>query len=356
MARRAFLLTALLVLRATASQAHAVGVSRGEYRIEDAQVRADLVFARPELLATLPGLDADRDGQLTSGEIENARGELADWIHRGIAVRVSAGPCAGHLDAASLTEQDGVELAAVYQCPPHATAFSVHLGLLTELSLGHRHLATVISPAETAHAVLYDAQPELTLATPTTTAGALGSTGPSMFRLGIEHILTGYDHWLFLLALVLIGGPLRSVLGMITDFTLAHSVTLAVAAFGIWVPRPTLVELAIALSIACVGIENCVAFDLHRRWRLIFLFGLVHGFGFAGALREVAVSAVRLPLALASFNLGVEAGQLAVLSVVLPFVWWLGRRTWFANGGLQASSIAVSAVGLWWFVARVISG
>jgi hydrogenase/urease accessory protein HupE len=179
---------------------------------------------------------------------------------------------------------------------------------------------------------------------------------PALFRLGVEHILTGYDHLLFLIAVVLVGGSLRAVLGAVTAFTLAHSVTLAVAALGVWTPRPALVEPAIALSIAYVGIENCLVRDIGHRWRLTFLFGLVHGFGFAGALREIAVSAAELPLALASFNLGVEAGQLAVLAAVLPCTAWLAGRRWFAAGGLRAASVGISAIGLYWFVARVTAG
>jgi hydrogenase/urease accessory protein HupE len=268
-------------------------------------------------------------------------------------VRVSAGSCTGGLEGAGPTEQDGVELAAVYQCPGQATAFSVRLGLLAELSLGHRHLVSATSPSQTVRTVLCEGQPELALAPSSPGTGERGTVGPSLFRLGVEHILTGYDHLLFLLALVLVGGPLRSILGVVTAFTLAHSVTLAIAASGVWVPRPTLVEPAIALSIAYVGIENCVSPDMRRRWRLTFLFGLVHGFGFAGALREVALSAVQIPLALASFNVGVEAGQLAVLAVVLPLVSWLGGREWFAGRGLQVASIAISAIGLCCFVVRV---
>jgi hydrogenase/urease accessory protein HupE len=349
-------LAALLVLRAAPSHAHAVGMSRSEYRTDGAQIRADLVFARKELLTALPRLDVDRDGELSSGEIESGRGELSGWLRRGVDVRVSGEPCDGVLEGATLTEQDGVELAAVYRCSRPAMAFSVRLGLLAELSLGHRHLLTATSPLQTVHTVLFEAQPQVELAGPSTVAGDVGSIAPAMLRLGIEHILTGYDHLLFLLALVLVGGSLRSVLGVVTAFTLAHSVTLAVAALGIWTPRPTLVEPAIALSIAYVGIENCVAPDIRRRWRLTFLFGLVHGFGFAGALREVALSAVQLPVALASFNIGVEAGQLAVLAVVLPWISWLGGRRWFAGGGLQATSIAISAIGLCWFVVRVTNG
>ena len=360
---------AAVALRATPCDAHAVGVSRGEYRVEGTRIHADLVFARKELLATLPALDADRDGELTAAEVAGTRRQLSDWIDRGLVVRASSGRCAGGLEDVTLTEQDGLDVAAAYECPS-AAALSLRLDLLAALSLGHRHLASIVSPSETVRAVLYDAQPELALAasatdarqpggdasSPATIAADLRSVAPAMLRLGVEHILTGYDHLLFLLALVLVGGPLRSVLGMITAFTLAHSVTLAVAALGIWAPRPTLVEPAIALSIAYVGIENCVALDLSRRWRLTFLFGLVHGFGFAGALREIAVSATQLPLALASFNVGVEAGQLTVLAAVLPLVSWLGRRAWFAHGGLQIGSVAVSAVGLFWFVARVTGG
>ena len=271
-------------------------------------------------------------------------------------MRVPAGSCAGRLDEALLTEQDGVRLAAVFACPQEAAAFAVRLDLFTDLSLGHRHLVTATTPSQIERPVLFAAEPEVDIAQPTTGRGELGGVAPSLFQLGVEHILTGYDHLLFLVALVLVGGSLRSIIGVVTAFTLAHSVTLAVAAFDVWTPRPTLVEPAIALSIAYVGIENCVAPDLRRRWRLTFLFGLIHGFGFAGALREVAVSAAQLPLALASFNVGVEAGQLAVLAALLPLMWWFRRSPVFARGRFQIVNIAIAAIGLSWFAVRVASG
>src|SRR5581483_1152929 len=345
---------ALLLLRPTPGGAHAVGMSRGEYRADGAVVRAELVFARKELATTLPDVDADADGELTSAELERAAGILSRWIDRGIVVRVPAGPCRGRLERAIPTEQDGVELEAVYACPAPAASFSIRVNLFDDLSLGHRHLLTAVAASQTVRTALYAAEPEVDLGPQAAAASA--SVAPSLFRLGVEHILTGYDHLLFLLAVVLIGGPLRAILGVITAFTLAHSVTLAVAASGLWTPRPTLVEPAIALSIAYVGIENCVAPDVRKRWRLTFLFGLVHGFGFAGALRELAFSAAQLPVALASFNVGVEAGQLAVLAIVLPCVTWLGGRAWFARGGVRLASITISAVGFCWFVLRVSDG
>jgi hydrogenase/urease accessory protein HupE len=326
----------LLLLRVVPAHAHAVGMSRGEYRADGARVRADVVFSRSELLAALPGADL---------------GAVATWLRRGIVVTTPAGPCDGD-GVATPTEQDGVELTAVYRCAAPVRGFSLHLPLLAELSLGHRHLVTATSGSETVHGVLFAAEPALDVAA----TGEAGGVVLALFRLGVEHILTGYDHLLFLIAVVLVGGSLRAILAAVTAFTLAHSVTLAVAALGPWTPRPALVEPAIALSIAYVGIENCLVRDIGRRWRLTFAFGLVHGLGFAGALREVAVSAAELPLALASFNVGVEAGQLAVLAAVLPCTAWLAGRRWFAAGGLQVASLAISAIGLCWFVARVTAG
>ena len=348
--RRFVLLMPLLLWHAAPVGAHAVGVSRGEYRAENQQVRADLVFARPELLTALPALDQDRDGTLSSTELDRAHSQLAGWIERGIVVRIAAGGCPGTLTNAVLTEQDGVQLVAIFRCPANPTAFSLRLDLLGQLSLGHRHVVTTIAGAQTEHAVLYESQPELALAPP-----AAGDE-PAFFRLGVMHILTGYDHLLFLLALVLVGGSLRSIAVVVTIFTLAHSVTLAVAALGWWAPRPALIGPAIALSIAYLGIENCFAPNLRQRWRLTFLFGLIHGFGFAGALQTTTLSAQQLPIALASFNLGVEAGQFAVLALMRPVVSWLGEREWFARGGLQATSLAISAMGMWWFIARVTGG
>lgn len=335
--------------RATPSHAHAVGVSRGEYRVDGQRVRADLILARPELLSALPGIDADRDGEVTVAELDGSRQIVSAWIGRGLTVRVANTPCAGTLERAALTEQDGVELTAAYECPSDAATISIELGLLSELSLGHRHVATIVTASETTHAVLFEAAPTLAVGGE---RAELRRVGSSLFRLGIEHSVTGYDHLLFLLALLLVGGTLRSAVLVLAAFTLAHSVTLAVAALGIWTPETRLVAPAIALSIAYVGVANCAAPDLRRRWRLGFLFGLVHGFGFASALRNVAVSAVH-PIGLASFNLGVEAGQLAVLAVILPSVWWLGRRAWFARGGLRLASLTISGIGLVWFAVRV---
>jgi hypothetical protein len=113
------------------------------------------------------------------------------------------------------------------------------------------------------------------------------------------------------------------------------------------------VEPAIALSIAYIGVENWFVRSADRRWLLTLPFGLVHGFGFAGALGEVSIPAPDVPLALGAFNVGVEVGQLAVLAVLLPLVLLLGRTRWFPDHGVKALSAAVALAGIVWFVGRV---
>jgi hydrogenase/urease accessory protein HupE len=171
--------------------------------------------------------------------------------------------------------------------------------------------------------------------------------------MGFEHILSGYDHLAFLLGLALGARRIRSLITTVTAFTLAHSLTLSCAALG-WFALPSwLVEPAIALSVAYVGAENLLVRGAKQRYRLTFLFGLIHGFGFASALREVELPRKALPFALGAFNLGVEFGQLALLAAALPLVFWLRRYEFCARRALPGLSLVVAAAGLVWFVARV---
>jgi hydrogenase/urease accessory protein HupE len=168
--------------------------------------------------------------------------------------------------------------------------------------------------------------------------------------------LSGYDHLVFLLGLLLARARVRQLVGVVTAFTVAHSITLALSAFGVWAPSPRIVEPAIALSIVYVGIENFFVKDASKRWRITFPFGLVHGFGFAGALQEIALPRAQIPGALVSFNLGVETGQLVVLMIVLPILVSLRKQDWFEPRAVRVVSGAVALAGSIWFVARLISG
>ena len=177
------------------------------------------------------------------------------------------------------------------------------------------------------------------------------STG-SFVLLGVEHILTGYDHLLFLLGLLLRGGSWLGLAKIITAFTLAHSVTLALAVLDIVVLPDRLVEAVIALSIAFVAAENIFLRPVvSRRWVVSFCFGLVHGFGFSSALRELGLPTHGLALALFGFNAGVEVGQGLVVAVALPLLVLL-RRTRWERRMVWSSSLAILLVGVGLFIER----
>ncbi len=178
----------------------------------------------------------------------------------------------------------------------------------------------------------------------------------SFFLLGVEHIATGYDHLLFLLALILCGVNLVSLLKIITAFTLAHSITLGAAALDIITLPSTLVEAVIALSIAYVAFENLFPrFAVSHRWHISFLFGLVHGFGFSSVLKEIGLPKDSLIWSLLNFNLGVEAGQLVAVLIAVPLLMQL-RKTTHETRVVRGLSAAVLVVGLVLFGERVLFG
>ena len=172
---------------------------------------------------------------------------------------------------------------------------------------------------------------------------------------GVHHILIGPDHLLFLVGLLLLGGTFRQLLLVVTSFTVAHSITLSLAALGIVTPPARLIEPAIALSIVYVGADNILAQGGRdvRAW-IAFTFGFIHGFGFANVLREMDLPTRALGWSLFSFNIGVEIGQLFVVVLVASALAALRSRSEWAGRHLAfAGSLVVIAAGVFWFVQRV---
>jgi hydrogenase/urease accessory protein HupE len=350
------LLVAALFVAPRVASAHAIGLSRGEYAFDGSRAAVTLTFARGDVLSLAPSMDADGDGTLTAGELERGRDSLMPGVVEKLSVEAGGAPCRGGLQGARLTEGDGLSVAATFDCGARgASSAFVGLGpLLLDLPSGHRHLAHMAGAGDV---VLFRGAssctvPSLTGARPTSQPPTSALRALSIFRMGVEHILTGYDHLLFLFGLVLVASTWRTLLPVVTAFTLAHSLTLGVAALGLWSPPSRIVEPLIALSIAYVGIENLFMKDPGRRWRITFPFGLIHGFGFASALRELDLPSREVPVALVSFNVGVEVGQLAVLALALPILVWV-RRAWWARG-VRVPSLGVALVGAVWFVARIV--
>ena len=180
--------------------------------------------------------------------------------------------------------------------------------------------------------------------------------GPFL-RLGVVHILTGYDHLLFLLGLLVVCRHGDQTFGLITCFTLAHSLTLAVAALGVFSLPGRIVEPLIAASIVYVGIENLVRHEEPKgRWLLAFIFGLLHGFGFAGALRGAGLGTAEHGLIgpLFAFNLGVELGQLAIVAATLPLFIALRRDPVRLRFGQVIVSVLVAVAGAGWLAQRTV--
>ena len=172
---------------------------------------------------------------------------------------------------------------------------------------------------------------------------------------GIHHILIGPDHLLFLVGLLLLGGSVRTLLVVVTSFTVAHSITLSLAALNIVTPPARLIEPAIALSIVYVGADNILAQGGRdvRGW-IAFTFGFIHGFGFASVLREMDLPRRALGWSLFSFNVGVEIGQLfVVVLAATAFAMLRARSEWARKHLAFAGSIVVIAAGAFWFVQRV---
>ncbi len=353
----------IILFGSTAASAHQVGLSRGVYTANGASVDGELTFARAEMLALVPALDRGGDGTLDDADLAAGASALQARVVERVVLEADGRPCAGAVVRGGLTEEDGAVVVARWTCPASPRALTLRVSLLDDLAAGHRHLAEVRRPESgpedsLADLVLLRRSPEATVELGGDSPGG-ERAGPvsAYFGLGVEHILIGTDHLVFLLGLVLVGGRLRSLFAVITAFTLGHSLSLALATLGVWTPDPSLVEPAIALSIAYVGLENFFVADAAGRWRLTLLFGFIHGFGFAGVLAEIGTPPDAVGSALLLFNLGVEAGQLLVLAFVLPALLALARMpAWGRLRGPRWVSAAIVLAGLYWFVERVFLG
>lgn len=179
-------------------------------------------------------------------------------------------------------------------------------------------------------------------------------------KLGVEHILFGFDHILFLLATILIIRSFKNIALLVTSFTLAHSLTLILAGLGLITLTSRIVEPVIALSIVAMALRNIwilkykgESFQLKERWLIVFGFGLIHGLGFAGALAKIGIPQQHFIPALVTFNVGVETGQFMILAVVLPYLVLMRQWRWRLYA-LYGISVVIAAIALFWFVERII--
>jgi hypothetical protein len=343
------LATCVLIVGAPPTRAH-TGGSTGyvSVAVSGNSIRYSLMLSP----STLPGAIAEELTRARTGRVESRDrllGHLRDKViltNRGQRCE----PAQGFIQSPG-AEVESVTLVVDFACASTVRDLVIRDDMFDVLGPDHHTLAKVESPQGTQQLAFEpssrEARVTIERSSPTDARGA------GFFRLGVEHILTGYDHLLFLAALLLRGGRLVSLLKIITAFTIAHSLTLALAVLGVVAIPDRLVESVIAASIVWVALENVIGPDApSRRWLVSFLFGLVHGFGFASALSPLALPSTNLAGALLGFNVGVEAGQAMVVVVLLPALTGMHGKVW-EPGLVWTASLVVAVIGLVWFVERL---
>jgi hypothetical protein len=346
----------------SSAQAHWADLAAAEISTNQQNLRMTLTY--PTGLTAFA--DDNRNGRLEVAEVNKHNSALRDALASKIQISNDAQP--GTLEVAAAIQD--LKLPSSVNLKTHSTLqLTYKFGQeIHNLKINYNLFVPGVSTASCLATVMQDGNVQNVVFTPENhefslagdSAKQLGQAAAavdfkSFVFLGLEHILTGYDHLLFLLSLLALGGGLRYLLKVVTAFTLAHSVTLALTTLGIIALPGRIIESGIALSIAYVAAENIFSRNktgLERsRWIITFVFGLLHGMGFAGLLGEMNLSSSSLPVALVGFNLGVEIGQLSVVIPTYLLLRWLERWRIGANIRWAASAFAIAA-GLYWFVER----
>jgi hydrogenase/urease accessory protein HupE len=358
--RGAILLVLFSLLPLQWAAAHDPGISSLTICQRPNSLEATLTFAVKDA-AQLAEIDHDLDGIVTKAEFAHGQSQLEAVVATQLIVAPDGKLAKPAFIGGRFDESNNVEIHLGFP----ASVFSsleIQSKLIASLPGGHRQYLQVRNSAgqtvfeRLLSAAADRATAEFAVANGGVTAReAVGSFG-NFLALGVKHILTGYDHLLFLFGLLVVARGFVSSLSIITSFTIAHSITLAAATFNLAQIPSRIVEPLIAASIVFVGIENLLRGDIPSARRMVaFGFGLIHGFGFASALREAGIGSgtggILLPLF--SFNLGVELGQIMVAAAALPIIWKLRANPLFIARWVPACSTAVVLLGSFWFVQRV---
>jgi hydrogenase/urease accessory protein HupE len=360
-----WLYLALIPLAAGPVLAHDAGLSSADLRFESNRLVAvvtlsviDLTRVLAEMETRVP-IDSTEDGKVSeqefAGGLERFRALAADVLR----VKFDGQPVPSTNPELTLDETNNCHIRLAFY-GERPVRLSVEARLFNFLPGRHQQFLTLSDDngKELGKKMLTPqaAVCEFDLSTSSVAGEPKITSFSSFLLLGVEHILTGYDHLLFLFALLLVCRSFASAIQIITCFTIAHSITLAAATFDVVQMSSRVVEPLIAASIVYVGVENLIQPDGPKgRWLLTFAFGLIHGLGFAGVLRDLGIAAGKTGVAvpLVAFNLGVELGQIAVASVLLPVIWRLRRQPMFLRRGVSVCSALVALAGTYWFVQRV---
>jgi hypothetical protein len=352
------------------AQAHKPSDSYLALTVEGAVVAGQWDIALRDLDFAL-GLDADGDGQITWGELRARHAEITAYALARLRVDADGAPCtllAGRQLVDEHTDGSYSVLEFTARCPQAPRSLVLNYTLFSDLDPQHRGLLRLAHGRQTRTAVLgpQAATQVFDLQTISRLRQFL-----DYGREGVGHIWVGHDHILFLLSLLLPAVLLwdgavwrpadrfrqasMDVLRIVTAFTVAHSITLSLATFGLVTPPSRWVESAIALSVVLAALNNVWPLFHGRRWMVAFCFGLIHGFGFASVLQDLGLPREALVLALVGFNLGVEAGQLAIVAGFLPLAFAARRTVFYRQGVLMSGSLLIALVAGIWLAERIFN-
>ena len=344
-------LFSLLLICSQPFFAHTISLTYADVAIDNRTVRWSLKLPVPEMDLLL-GLDSNHDGKVDVAEVRQAQQRIQAYVLSKLGVSDQGREVSGSMTVAGLWQDpEGhpfIQAEAVFSMPDERPEhWILHCDLLRDVVSTHRTLAKITTASETREFVFEQGRNYRVESGPSTLQSFL-----QFLRMGILHIFTGYDHIAFLLGVVLIGGSFKTLVKVVTSFTVAHSITLALAALHIVELPSRLVESGIALSIMYIALENLLFQKFDRRWIITFLFGLIHGFGFASALEEAHLTRQLLATALFSFNLGVEVGQLCIVGLMLPALLYIGRLR-FNTAIVKACSAVIFVLGSVWLWQRI---
>lgn len=333
--------------------AHAINTSMTHIWVSSERLRVQITIGEKDLLRY--GLDTNGDGYLWRDEMEAGIDTAFAHIEPGLEILLD-GAAAGlerekgrvRLD----TDRDQVmDLFFVFPLDRQPSKLVLGNTFFKGFDPDHRNLIKLVAANQPLQQAVF---------TPSHTRqefiiGEDVSIIKQVFDftvLGVEHIFVGYDHIMFLLALIVLGGSLGNLVKIVTAFTVAHSITLILATLDIVSLPGKWVEVGIALTIAYVALENLWAKDAGHRWKLTFVFGLVHGFGFANVLRDLGLPTEGLVASLLAFNIGVELGQVTIVALLFPLTVWLSRQA-YQQKAVRAVSAVIFLFGVGWAVERI---
>lgn len=350
----------VLCLCSASALAHNPDTSYTRIKVSPTELEYKFTFDITTLLKIVD-LDANHDRHVTVEELLEKAPMIQRFLREHISVSFDsaksdfgeAEPPAFSEGAQSVPEKDFHQTLAhfVFRKPVAElpTTFTLLFDIFDPLGERHTNLAAIEQNGQRDEEIVFTKfEPDYLY--DTTVLAPLSELLLKFLKLGVKHIFLGYDHILFLLALIVVS-RFWDLVKIVTSFTIAHTITLILAALELVRLPPRLIETGIAVTIMYVALENLWTKETRHRWLLTFVFGLVHGFGFANVLRELGLPAKGVIRCLLSFNVGVELGQIGIVLLALPIALWLGKQS-FAQNARMTASLVIFLFGLAWFVER----